>query len=137
MSHDDIPYAKDTHFECEIRTTDANSSHDGEASGFTITSQDHHEPYDTRFHTFGTTTIYVEDTHDEAFDLEIQSTAAENADYTGRVSEQTISIAAGDDTAKIVIDGPVGRISYRFGAGGTLAAAPTAGSCRVVTHATL
>lgn len=137
MTHEAIPHANQTHFEAQIRTTNANSSHDGDANGFTVVSQDHHEPYDSTFETFGSVTVYIEDDHDEAFDIAIRSTAKENSDYSGLVDEQTVSIAAGSDTAKVELNGPIGRLSYRFGAGGTLAAAPTAGTCRVVSHATL
>lgn len=119
-------------FECEIRDTQSHFSTDDPSADaqFTVVADTLH-PGD-RFDTFDEITAYIEDDHDQSFDVVIHSTAADDTDFSGEVTEATTTV--GGATAKHTIAGPLGRVRLEYQAG-ALASAPTAGSCRVTFHA--
>lgn len=78
--------------------------------------------------------VYIEDDHDAGYDVDLQSAAADDSDYSGAVAHGTVTLASGADSGSVFIDGPLGK--FRFATRtGALASAPTTGSIRVTVQA--
>lgn len=137
MTHTPIPHTLRTTFECEIRSTGEQDSYNYENNGLAVIDQNHHDPHPSFFDSFSSITVYIEDDHDQGFDIGIQSTTRDDDDWSGVVDEQVVTLAGGADVAKVEINGPVGRINYHFGTGGTMGTAPANGTTRISAIATL
>lgn len=130
---------KQTTFEVEIRDTEPHDSEvAGEDADVTILGDSHHNQEDgntatdSRFKLYDNFVVYVEDDHDEAFDVAVQSVAYNDDDYSGATGEGTVNLAAGADSGRVRIDGSAGRIRFQTTAP---SAAPTGGSLRITVQA--
>lgn len=130
---------KQTTFEVQIRDTQAHTSDTvaGDAD-VSIVEDDHHNQEsdnnatDSRFRLYDEFAVYVEDDHNEAFDVTIESTAHDDTDYSGAVDENTVTLASGEAAGNARIQGLVGRLRFSTTAP---SAAPTSGSLRITVQA--
>ena len=129
---------KQTTLEIEIRDTNPHESNNADTeTGVTVVEDTHHNHMtetatDSRFRLFDEFSIYIEDNHDQAFDVDIQSTAHDDTDYSGAVSESTVSLGPGVDSGRVRINGTLGRIRLSTTAPSS---PPTEGSMRVIVQA--
>lgn len=112
-------------FEAEIRNTEPHTSDAmADDAGATVVEDKLH-PH--TLNDYSDIRVYIDDDHDEAFDITIRHTHTDDDDFSGEVDSTTISLSSGGDSATATIAGPVGRIRIHF-ATGALASAATAGS---------
>ena len=128
---------KQTTLEIEIRDTNPHESNNVDTeTGVTVVEDTHHNTTETatdsRFRLYDEFSIYIEDNHDQAFDVDVQSTAHDDTDYSGAVSEGIVSLGSGVDAGRVRINGNLGRIKLSTTAPSSL---PTEGSMRVVVQA--
>lgn len=118
-------------FECQIRDTEQHYSTDDPAGDdqYTVVEDTLHSPRENDLRDADAITIYVDDTHDNTFTIGVETTAADDDDWTGVVQAAS---ADGQDNARHSVAGPAGKLRCRFDAAGT---APTSGRCRVVVYA--
>jgi|GEM_PF-3721164 len=105
---------KEAAFACEIRDTQAHNSDDdpdGDAE-FTVVTDTLH-PGDT-FRHYDAITVHVENTHDQAFDVTVQSDHHEG-DFTNPVDETTLSPGSGG-AANTTFVTPRGKLRFSFAA---------------------
>lgn len=126
-------YARTRQFECQIRDTTQHESHqmDSEAGATVLLDELH--PNDYHRHKQSGIRVYIEDNHDQGFDVGIQHTHRDDADFTAAVTEGTITLAAGADSGTLRIDGPVGRLQFVTQTG-ALTTAPADGSLSVYVY---
>lgn len=111
-------------FECEVRDTQSHTSdEDPNADAeFTVNTDSLHP---NTMDNYDHITVYVDDTHDNTFDITVQTTAEDDTDWSAVIDEGT---ASGGTNSKFELQGPVGRARLSFTAAGT---APNSGRCRV------
>lgn len=115
-------------FEAEVRDAQQHYSTDDPSNDaqYTVTENTLHPATLTNYDRL---TVYVDDTHDNTFDISIETTAAEDTDWSAAISEAT---ASGGTNSKFELTGPVGRLRVLMATPGT---APTSGRTRVTVHA--
>lgn len=117
-------------FEAEIRDTEAHTS-DVMADDANVTvNEDTLHP--NSLENYESIRVYVDDTHDEGYDLTVRHTAHDDDDYSAENDHTTYSVSTGQDQTTITITGPAGQIRLHTGTTGT--AAPTTGRLRVTLY---
>lgn len=113
--------------EIEIRTIDDVASNAaGEIAGVTVITDELHP---NQMDAYQNIRLYIHDTHDAAFDLDVQHTYDNDTTFSGRITESTVSLTTGTDRETVMLTSPVGRLRFNARAG-ALASAPTTGSLR-------
>lgn len=115
-------------FEAQIRdiTDHASSTMDAE-SGATVLTDELHP---NALQNYSAIRIYVTDTHDAGYDIDLQHTRPGDETFSEAVTAATVSVASGEDHVTATLEPPVGRFQFvtRTGA---LGSAPTTGSVQV------
>lgn len=120
--------AKILQYEIEIRDTNNHTSDsaDGDA-GATVVEDTLHP---NALEEFTDARVFIEDDHDASFDVSVELTAIDDANWSGVNGVYTYNVASGADADTTTLPGPLGKVRLTFAAG-ALASAPTGGSCRV------
>lgn len=127
-----------TTFEAQLRDTNTHDSNTAsDESGVTVVEDTHHhqddaDATDTVFAPFTEFVVYATSDLDQAVDIDIETTRAEDTAYDDTVAEATLNLTATDGAARTRLSGVVPRLRYHFQAQGT---ASTQGSVRLVCHA--
>lgn len=126
-----IPMANTHHrFEVEIRDTNRHESHSmADEAGATVLT-DELNPNDLQ--RYDSIRLYIDDDHDQGFDVTVEHTHTGDESFTAAVETagSPLTLAAGQDSATLTIDGPIGQLQFATETGG-LASAPTSGSLLV------
>ena len=108
-------------------TSEHESSTATDETGITVEDNElHADSGSNEFPSAARLRVYVESTHDQGFDVEIQHTSLMDDDFSVTTVAGTVALAADGDGDSIRIDGPIGNLQA-VTLTDTLTTAPTTG----------
>lgn len=128
-----MPAHSSHHFRCQIRGTGTYESSTMDGSADVTVVDDSLHPNGLR--NFDSIEVYVADDHDQALDVSVEHSHPGDATFTHALEAGTTSLAAGTDSDRITVSGPVGRLQIVVDAS-ALSTAPASGSLLAYVLAT-
>lgn len=122
-------------FEAEIRNKADHESNamEDDVGATVLEDKLHDRPYPLTG--FDRVRVYVEDTHDQPFNVDLETAPADSDGFSGAVSHDSLTVPAGAYTATRQYGGPLGKFRFTTSySGAGTDPDPASGSIRVTVY---